>query len=255
MGIAVFGPGILIARRLDVSNGTPINIGYANEFSYDLSGSTKSLFGQKQYPLVAARGTVKASGKFKAAVFSGIALNSVFYGESSMSSGGDQWVIDEAASVPATPGPYTVTVTGSATFLADLGVTYSATGLPLQRVGSGSEAVGKYSVNETTGVYTFSAADQGVALLFTYSKQLTGSGQNVIVTNKLIGTTPTFRLDYYSNLNQPTSKPLVTTIYNCVSNKLGFGFKLEDFAMPEVDFDMFANAAGQVIKTTYPDVS
>lgn len=254
MGIAAFGPGILIGRRLDIANGTPINVGYANEFGYDLSGSTKSLFGQNQYPLVAARGTVKASGKFKAAVVSGIALNALFFG-STLSSGGDQWVINEAASVPAPSGPYTVTVAGSATFIADLGVTYSLTGLPLQRVGSGSEAVGKYSVNESTGVYTFAAADASAALLFTYSKQLTGSGQSMILTNQPIGFTPTFRLDYYTSLNQPTAKPLVTTLYSCVSNKLGFGFKLEDFMMPELDFDMFANASGQVIKTTYADVS
>lgn len=254
MGFAVFGPGILIAQRKDISNGTPINIGYANEFSFDLAGSTKQLFGQNQYALVAARGTIKSTGKFKAAVISGIALNALFFA-GSLASGGDQWVIDEAASVPATPGPYTVTVAGSATFLNDLGVRYSATGLPFQRVAGGSEAVGKYSVNETTGVYTFAAADQAAAVLISYQKQLTGSGQSLTLTNQPIGFTPTFGLYYYTNLNQPTSKPYVTTIYNCVSSKLGQAFKLEDFMMPELDFDIFADSTGKIMKVTYPEVS
>jgi hypothetical protein len=251
MGFAVFGPGILKAQRLDIPNQAPINVGYANEFSFDLSGSTKQLFGQNQYALVAARGTIKSSGKFKNAVISGVALNAVFFG-GVLQDGGDAWVIGEAASVPATPGPYTVTVTGSADFEADLGVSYAATGVPLKRVDSGDEAVGAYSVNETTGIYTFAAADQGVALLFDYMKSTTG-GQSLTLMNQLIGVTPTFALYYYTNLNQPTSKPYVTTIFNCVSSKLSQGFKLEDYMMPEIDFDIFANAQNQILKVTYPD--
>lgn len=254
MGYAAFGPGILIARRLDIANGPNINIGYANEFSFDLAGNTKQLFGQNQYALVAARGTVKSTGKFKAAVISGIALNAVFFA-GSLASGGDQWVIDEAATVPAASGPYTVTVAGAATFVADLGMRYTATGLPLQRVTAGSEVVGKYSVNEATGVYTFAAADASAALLITYEKQLTGSGQSLTLLNQAIGVTPTFALYYYTNLNQPTAKPFVTTIYSCVSSKLAMAFKLEDFMMPELDFDIFADASGKIIKVTYAEVS
>jgi hypothetical protein len=254
MGYAAFGPGILVARRLDIANGPNINIGYANEFSFDLAGNTKQLFGQNQYALVAARGTVKSTGKFKAAVISGIALNAVFFA-GTLNAGGDQWVIDEAASVPAPAGPYTITVAGSATFLNDLGMRYSVSGLPLQRVTAGSEATGKYSVNEATGVYTFAVGDASTAMLITYTKQLTGSGQSLTLANQAIGVTPTFQLFYYTNLNQPTSKPYVATIYSCVSSKLSQAFKLEDFMMPELDFDIFANAAGNIMKVTYADVS
>lgn len=254
MGYAVFGPGILIAKRLDIANGPSINIGYANEFSFDLAGNTKHLFGQNQYALVAARGTVKSTGKFKAAVISGIALNAVFFA-GTLASGGDQWVIDEAVSVPAPSGPYTITVAGSATFLNDLGMRYTVSGLPLQRVTAGAEAVGKYSVNEATGIYTFSVADASTAVLITYTKQLTGAGESLTLANQAIGVTPTFQLFYYSNLNQPTAKPFVTTIYSCVSSKLSLAFKLEDFMMPELDFDIFANASGNIMKVTYADVS
>lgn len=252
MGFAVFGPGILKAQRLDIPNQAPINVGYANEFSFDLSGSTKQLFGQNQYALVAARGTIKSSGKFKNAVISGLALNAVFFG-GTLQDGGDAWVIGEAGSVPAVT-PFTITVTGAADFSKDLGVSYAATGVPFKRVASGSEAVGSYSVNETTGVYTFSDADASAAVLIDYMKDSTG-GQSLTLTNQLIGVTPTFALYYYTNLNQPTAKPYVTTIFNCVSSKLSQAFKLEDFMMPEVDFDIFANASNQILKVSYPDKS
>lgn len=254
MPYAAFGPGILIAQRQDIANSTPINVGYVNEFSFDLAGSTKQLFGQNQYALVAARGTVKSSGKMKQAMISGLALNALFYA-GTLNAGGDQWVIDEAATIPAPSGPYTVTVVGSATFIADLGVKYAATGLPFQRVTAGSEATGKYSVNTTTGVYTFVVGDASASILITYEKTLTGTGQSMILTNQPIGFTPTFALYYYTNLNQPTSKPYVTTIYNCVSSKLSQAFKLEDFMMPEIDFDIFADPSGKLLKVTYAEVS
>jgi hypothetical protein len=81
------------------------------------------------------------------------------------------------------------------------------------------------------------------------------TGQSLTLQNQLIGVTPTFALYYYTNLNQPGSKPYVTTIFNCVSSKLSQAFKLEDFMLPELDFDIFANAQGQILKTTFPDVS
>ncbi|MGH6967575.1 MAG: hypothetical protein ACREEN_00525 [Stellaceae bacterium] len=72
----LFGPGTLTIKRTDVANSTPVNVGFCNEFSYELAGETKQLYGQNQLPLLAARGTVKATGKIKMATISGIALNS-----------------------------------------------------------------------------------------------------------------------------------------------------------------------------------
>jgi hypothetical protein len=80
--MAIFGPGTLYITRNDIAGQTPVNIGYAQEFSYDESAESKELYGQNQYPLVIARGTIKASGKMKAATVSGLALNAVFNGAS-----------------------------------------------------------------------------------------------------------------------------------------------------------------------------
>jgi hypothetical protein len=76
----LFGPGILILTRTDVANATPVNIGFCNEFSYEMSGDQKELFGQNRLPLLVASGTMKCTGKVKAATISGQALNSALFG-------------------------------------------------------------------------------------------------------------------------------------------------------------------------------
>jgi hypothetical protein len=249
---AIFGPGIAIVTRTDVTPSPAVNIGYAQELSLDFAGSTKQLFGQNQFPLVAARSTVKVSGKMKAATLSGIAMNNIFFGSSFTPASGFAWNINEAHSVPASSS-YTVTVTNSAQFDADLGVTYAVSGLPLQRVTSVT-AAGQYSVS--AGVYTFDVADASAALLFTYTSTITtATSQKLIVTNQPIGFTPTFQLDYYTSLSQPTAEPYAVRVFNCVAAKLSMGFKLEDFMMPEFDFDVFANPAGQVFETVFPQIA
>lgn len=249
MSFAAFGPGILMCTRTDISNPTPVNVGYAQELTLDVAGNTKQLFGQNQYPLVSARSTIKATGKFKSAMISGLAWNTLFFGQS-LQSGGESFVPAEAGTIPAPSGPYTITVSGSATWTVDLGVMDVTSGLPMKRVSSGP-ATGEYSVS--AGVYTFAAADANKAVLISYAKTVT-TGQSLTVANTPIGQTPTFRLDYYTSLNQPTAKPFYVSIYACIADKVSLPFKLEDFAMPEFDFSFFALANGNVMKYNYPDV-
>lgn len=249
MSVIAFGPGILIVQNLSIAVPAPVNIGYAQEFSIDVSATSKELYGQNQFPLAVARGTVKATGKVKAAVISGLAWNACFFGQS-FTSGGFAWNIDEAHTLAAT----TQQVTNHTTFDADLGVKYAATGLPLQRVAAGSETTGAYSVSLTTGTYTFSTSDSISALKFTYTDTV-ATGQQLIVANQLLGSTPTFQIDYYTNFNQPQAKPFAVRLYQCVSSKLSLASKLEDYIMPEIDFGFFANAAGNVYNMVYPEVS
>ncbi len=74
-------------------------------------------------------------------------------------------VESEGAEVPATPGPYTVTVAAPfGPWAGDAGVTYN-NDTPLVAV-PGSPGAGEYNVSG--GVYTFAAADAGAALLISY---------------------------------------------------------------------------------------
>jgi len=244
---AVFGPGSLYITRTDVANATPVNIGYCQEFSYDEAGELKELYGQNQYALMAARGTVKATGKVKQATVSGIALNAAMWG---LGFTAGQLALTSTAStaIPATPYQITPTVPNTGTYDTDLGVIYGSgpnVGQPLTKVAS-SPAQGQYS--EAAGVYTFAAADTGTSVVITFAYTYTGSGQKLTVTNPLIGTNPTFQLDYASTLYGAS---YYVRFFNCIATKLTRAHKLTDFMMPEIDFSFFANAAGQVYEQSF----
>jgi hypothetical protein len=248
--IALFGPGILCVRRIDIANQGSVNIGKAQEFSINLKGTTKDLYGQNQLPDLSARSTVKATGKIKAARLSALAMNAAFFGQT-LTSGGYQWNVNEVGTIPTPSGPYTVTVTNSATFDQDLGVTFAATGQPLVMVASGP-TTGQYS--EASGVYTFAAADAGLGVLITYTSTA-ATGQHLTYANQPIGTTPTFQLDYWNNVNQPGASPFAVRAFSCVSDSFALQFKLEDFALPEIDFSMFCNAAGNLFEAVWPNLA
>jgi hypothetical protein len=245
MSIAVFGPGAIYVTRTDVANSTPVNIGYAQELSVDISFNTKSLYGQNQFPLDVARSVAKTTGKMKAAKVSGIAMNNFIFGNT-FATGSLNFNSAEPHQIPGTP--YQVTVTNSATFETDLGVVYTTTGLPLIKVAS-APAQGQYSVS--AGVYTFAAADTLANVLISYSNTVAGTGQKLIVTNPLIGFTPTFQLDYATTHLNLT---FWVRIFQAIGSKFSTQFKLEDYMIPEFDFEYFANSSGQVIEYFLSDV-
>lgn len=241
---ALFGPGILWLTRTDIANGTPVNVGFVNEFSVDISFDTKQLFGQNQYPLLAARGTAKATGKVKAATLSGQALNSILIGGAWTAGTQYDALTTASTPIPTTPFQITPVVPSSGVWDTDLGVTNAVTGQVFTKVASGPTA-GQYSV--ATGIYTFASADNvsGISVLISYAYHYaTGAtGENQIIANALIGTTPTFQLDYKSTLYGAT---YYLRLYQAIGSKFALNHKITDFVMPEYDFDFFANAAQQV---------
>ncbi len=75
---------------------------------------------------------------------------------------------DEPATIPATPGPYTLTTQNTlGTWGQDDGVKLASTGAAFVKV-TGTPAAGQYAVS-IFGTYTFNAADQGKAILISYS--------------------------------------------------------------------------------------
>ncbi|HXS41984.1 MAG TPA: hypothetical protein VN766_17475 [Stellaceae bacterium] len=242
-----FGSGVLIGTRTDIANATPINFGLVQEVQLDLQFTAKELYGQYQFPVAIARGQGKATGKAKMARVSGLTFNNLFFG-ASLVPGQLATAFGEAQSVPAST-PFTVSVTNAGQWQDDCGVVYAASGLPLTKVASAPTA-GQYSV--AAGVYTFNSADAGAAVLISYTYNVTGSGQQLTLVNPLLGTTPTFQAQLYTSFQ---GKPVNVKLFNCVSSKLTFASKLEDFVIPELDFDIFANAAGNVLQWSFAEVS
>lgn len=242
-----FGSGVLLGTRTDVANATPVNFGLVQEVQLDLQFTAKELYGQYQFPVAIARGQAKASGKAKMAQVSGLAFNNLFFG-ASLAAGQLATAYGEAQSVPAST-PFTISVANAAAWQDDYGVVFAATGLPLSKVAS-APATGQYSV--AAGVYTFNTADAGKAVLISYTYTVASSGQQLTLSNPLLGTTPTFQAQLYTSFQ---GKPVNVKLFNCVSSKLAFATKLEDFVIPELDFDIFANAAGNVLQWSFAEVS
>lgn len=242
-----FGSGVLLGTRTDIANATPVNFGLVQEVQIDLQFTAKELYGQYQFPVAIARGQAKAGGKAKMAQVSGLAFNNLFFG-ASMNTGQLATAFGEAQSVPAST-PFTVSVANAAVWQDDYGVVFAATGLPLTKVAT-TPAAGQYSA--AAGVYTFNAADAGKAVLVSYTYTVASAGQQLTLSNPLLGTTPTFQAQLYTSFQ---GKPVNVKLFNCVSAKLAFATRLEDFVIPELDFDIFADAAGNVLQWSFAEVS
>lgn len=239
-----FGAGVMIATP-STANPTPVEFGVLQDVTVDFSFSAKPLVGQYQMPVAVARGAGKISGKAKFAELNGPVFSTIFFQSVTPVAGQDMWSYNEAGSIPATPGPYTVAVAQSATWATDLGVKFASTGLPLTRVAA-APAAGQYSV--AAGTYSFAAADQGKAVLISYQYTQTGagSGSRVTITNPLLGAAPTFQIDFYQTNPNVSGAQWSFRLYACMSSKLAIATKLEDWNIPEFDFEAFANAANQI---------
>jgi hypothetical protein len=243
-----FGSGFLYGIPSG-ANPTPQLFGTLQEVMLDVSYSTKKLHGQLQFPVAIGRGMASMTGKAKAASISSRAFNALFNGLASVAGG---LLVTNAE--PFAPAAGTYTVTNATGFADDLGVTYAASGISLVRVAA-APSVGQYSVNTTTGVYTFNVGDNTVAMFVSYSRTTaTGTvAQSTIVTNQPMGASPVFSMVFnvpYSAGNGGLGTSLTFRLYQVQSMKLSFGFKNEDFTVPEFDFEAFANNAGQVYQLT-----
>jgi hypothetical protein len=244
-----FGAGKLIAvPTLDalgnpVANPTPVAVAVLQDVSVDLDYEIKTIHGEKQFPVAAGRGKGKITWKAKAGDFSAGVLGSLFLGSPAVASRKGV-VVDFAATVPASPATVTIDPPGDGTFVADLGVTDVVTGKPLQRVAAAAET-GQYSVNPSTGIYTFATADANKPVLFSYEYQvaLSASSQLFTIHNHLMGYTPTFSAIFY---NQFAGKTLAMKLNSNVLGKLSLPFKNDDFTTHDMDAEAFADASGSL---------
>lgn len=244
-----FGAGKLIAVPTNLADGTaianptPVILGTMQDISLDLSVEIKSLYGSKRYPIAIGQGKGKTEIKAKYAEIDGGILGSLFFGKAS-TAGIKAAVFDSSATIPATPGPYTLTIAppSSGTFVADLGVLFDATGVQLTRVAS-SPATGEYSVNTGTGVYTFAAADQAKAVKISYEYSAASGGKVWTMTNETMGSTPSFTLLLQNGYD---GKNLVCKLNRGVSGKLNLPLKADDFAIYDFEAEAFADAAGNL---------
>ena len=243
-----FGTGVLWGTPLSdatgatIANPTPVQLGVLQDVSLDISWDIKELFGQSQFPVAVGRGKGKLTGKAKNAQISGVALDSLVFGQgyTAGSVTADYYDV-QGSTIPTTPFTVTVVPPNSGTFAADLGVRDS-NGQPMKRVAS-APTTGQYSL--AGAVYTFAAADTGkqVFISYQYNAPLAGAAKGT-VKNVLLGQAPVFKADFFMNYGGDT---LILTLPNCVVSKFAIATKQDDFLVPELDFSGFADSAGNVM--------
>lgn len=234
-----FGVGNLFAIPLGVTTPTPDRFGVVQDVSIDFSFSEKELYGQNQFPVAVARAKGKINGKAKFANIDATLYNDLFFGNT-MATGIEAVAVDEAGTIPSPSGPYTVTVANSATFVADLGVVYTATGAKMTRVASVTVA-GQYSV--AAGVYTFYSADAGLGVKISYTYTSASTGNEIPITNNLMGQSPLFTAVLSESFQ---GKVINVHLNKCMSSKLSLPMKNEDYTIPEFDFFAMDDGTGNI---------
>lgn len=244
----LFGAGKLIAVPTNLADGTaianptPVVLGILQDVSLDISVDSKTLYGANMYPVAVAQGKAKIGIKAKHADISAGVMGGLYFGQNATAAIKDM-ALDVAGTIPSTPFTVTPTVPASGTYVADLGVFDATTGVQYTRVAS-APATGQYSVNTTTGVYTFAAADTTKTVTFNFEYSATSTtAQLFTINNRQMGYTPSFSVMLKGSYD---GKDIIAKFYRGVSSKLSMPFKNEDFAVPDFEADFFANSAGNV---------
>jgi hypothetical protein len=239
-----FGSGYLYGNST-ATNSTPRKFGTLQDVTFDFTFTTKELYGQQSFAVDVRRGEGKFTGKAKFANISGGLVNDIFFGQSA-TPGLILSAIGELGTIPAAT-PYTVTVVNAAAIDTDLGVVYATTGLPFTKVAS-NPVTGQYA--EASGVYTFSAGDAGIPVLIDYLYTTATGGTRIALTNQIMGTTPTFMAIFTAHVG-----PKVATLKlnQCTSTKLSFATKIEDYAIPEMDFSIMVDSSNTLGWISFAD--
>lgn len=242
----IFGPGNAWATPLidyqgnAITNPTPVAFSTMQNISVDVSWDEKTAYGGNTFPIEAARGKGKITGKISnlrvlgrlwASVVTGQPITNAIYAAVSDVTG---------AVIPGTPFAITPTIPSSGTWAYGVGVRDS-NDLPMTVVASGPTS-GQYSV--AAGVYTFASADTGkkVFIDYVYTATSTTAYKQQII-NAPMGYAPYFQLDWcvshYGNL-------ITYTFPRVLISKFNINTKLDDYTYPEFDFTAFADAGGNV---------
>ncbi len=244
-----FGAGYLFGTPTTDAQGTavvtpsPVQFGILQEVTCDEEFDQKMLYGANQFPVAIGRGKGKITLKAKAAQISGELYNTFFYGQTLVN--GYFALYNDLTGTAATA---TITVDppgASGVWGYDLGV-QGSNGVPFTRV-TGTPTGGQYAV-AAGGVYTFSAQDAAAGTIAFISYQYTNAaapttGKKLTVANLPMGYSPFFSVDVQT---QYFGKTMTMRFPNACSGKISRVFKNDDFTIPDLEIDCFADSLGNV---------
>lgn len=153
----------------------------------------------------------------------------------------------------------TVTVAGTGSFAVGQVITSAGVtpGTYITALGTGTGGTGTYTLSTTPGtiaaqavsateVYQFAAADAGKTVFVSYAYTATSTvAKSSIVSNIQMGNAPSFRCDLSDGYSGSQTS---LSLFKCISTKLMFATKQDDFMIPELDFSAFADSAARVLQ-------
>ncbi len=241
MPVLEFGTGLLYGEPTSgnlPTNPTPIRL-LLQEVSIDFKGDLKKLWTQGQLPIASARGKVDVAGKAKIVNYDPDPINQLFWAQT-IATGMVLPVDRELDFLLA--NATTITVTNGATFDSDNGVVYASgvkSGAVLLKVASNVQA-GQYSVNSTSGVYTFNAADNATTFAISYTYTNATRGKTLTLNNQTMGYAPVCRMDMWGNFR---NKVLGVRLNACTLGQWTYPSKLEDFWVSDITFEANTDAS------------
>ena len=241
-----FGSGILTATRNDTlvtGPQTPRRFGALQDVSIEFAGDIKELFSTFQYPIDTARGKTKITGKAKIAEVNTKEYNDIFFGNTT-NTGSLKYAFNELATLSAGTPTYTVANNASVP-LTDQGVFYAGntavSGNQLDIVSSGPGS-GQYTFVASTGVYGFSTFDASQPMYFNYTYTV-ATGHSFTIANQFMGTTPRFSATLFQTFE---NNQFVMVLNRCISSRLTYPTRIDDYVITDLDFSAFADGSGNV---------
>lgn len=230
-----FGIGGMYGRPVGGNLGTPSGpqkFGTIQDVNVDMTQKLVKLMGQNKGPDDIAPGDMDVKGKGGFARIEINTYNALYFADA-VTTGIKQVTVGEAVTISGT----TYQVTNHATFLNDLGLYNTATGLQLNQVTAGTEISGKsYSVNETTGTYTFGSGDTTTTYAVDYAWTNASVGSNLLVKNHIQGYGPTFEL-YLLQPYQNAGNGL--HLFQCRASKMSAPMKRDGYLISDFEFEAF----------------
>jgi hypothetical protein len=250
----VLGAGRIFANPLggnQAANPTPQFFGTCQDASVEIDQKLEELRGVSQFPDDVGPTDRKVSMKIGFGKIELPTLNQLYFGDTTVT-GVTAISALENHTVPASPGPYTITIAPpeSGVFSEDLGVIYgTAGGLGGVFTKITPVAVQEYSVNVSTGVYTFYSGDAGKAVQISYNYTLASVGNTQEVNNQVLGWGPFFEMwfqfSYVLDIaGYPTSG---LWLAKCRAGKLSSPLKRAGYLIQTLDVESYANSSGQVM--------
>jgi hypothetical protein len=235
----LFGTATQDAQGNTIAQPTPIKLGELQDMSLDFQRDLKVLYGQNAMPVAVAGGKQKYDFKAKFARMSARVFNDLYFGQA-LQTGTLQAVQNDltGSAIPAAPYQLIAAPPSSGTWKRNLGVV-DANGLPMQRVAA-APATGEYTVSN--GTYTFAAADTGKVVFINYGYEAAVVGaKQIVLQNQEMGATPIFGVELAMKYQ---GKSAVWRFPQCVSQKLSFEPKQDDFMLAGFDFSAFCDPLG-----------